>query len=203
VFINGLDLLSLKRQQLMSRLRSCWPPADHKDSHHESIKWKFSRIVLNTGIRPPKEVLSIKKEHVNLSNESRYFRLGKTDLLIPPKAVLVAKGKNGRPRVLPLNRSAQAVFKLLLADNTTGECLFLNRAGEPMKAIKKGFAAACVRAAISDLRPYDLRHTFATRLLERGVHQFVISTLLGHSTPASGFGQTLESLRDTLIPLGS
>ncbi|MDQ3821578.1 MAG: tyrosine-type recombinase/integrase [Acidobacteriota bacterium] len=39
-----------------------------------------------------------------------------------------------------------------------------------MKAIKKGFAAACIRAGIEDLRPYDLRHTFATRLLERGVH---------------------------------
>ncbi len=55
-------------------------------------------------------------------------------------------------------------------------------------AIKKGFAAACVRAGIEDLRAYDLRHTFATRLLERGVHHFVISALLGHSTPMTGFG---------------
>ena len=35
---------------------------------------------------------------------------------------------------------------------------------------------------------YDLRHTFATRLPERGVHHFVISALLGHSTPMTGFG---------------
>jgi integrase len=45
-----------------------------------------------------------------------------------------------------------------------------------------------VRAEIEDLRAYDLRHTFATRLLERGVHHFVISALLGHSTPMTGFG---------------
>ena len=32
----------------------------------------FCRIVLNTGIRPPKEVLAIKKEHVNLSDEAHY-----------------------------------------------------------------------------------------------------------------------------------
>jgi site-specific recombinase XerD len=57
-----------------------------------------------------------------------------------------------------------------------------------MKSIKKGFAAACERAKIEDLRPYDLRHTFATRLVERGVHHFVISALLGHSTPLTGFG---------------
>lgn len=57
-----------------------------------------------------------------------------------------------------------------------------------MKFIKKEFAAACVRAEIEDLRPYDLRHSFATRLLDRGVHQYVISALLGHAMPLTGFG---------------
>ncbi|HEX8844704.1 MAG TPA: tyrosine-type recombinase/integrase [Pyrinomonadaceae bacterium] len=57
-----------------------------------------------------------------------------------------------------------------------------------MKSIKKSFAAACKRAGIEDLRPYDLRHTFATRLEERYVHQHTISALLGHARPVSGFG---------------
>ncbi|HEY8224867.1 MAG TPA: tyrosine-type recombinase/integrase [Pyrinomonadaceae bacterium] len=148
----------------------------------------ITRIVLNTGIRTPKEVLAITKEHVNLGDEARYCKVEQGDVLIPPKAVLVAKGKDGKPRVLPLNRTALGVFKVLAADQTTGEWLFTNRDGEPVKAIKKGFAAACVRAGIEDLRAYDLRHTFATRLVERGVHHFVISALLGHSTPMTGFG---------------
>lgn len=148
----------------------------------------LSRIVLNTGIRPPKEVLDIKKDHVNLSDEPRYCKVERADVLVPPKAVLVAKGKDGNPRVLPLNRIAQNVFRILVEDNTTGDWLFINRDGQPMKAIKKGFAAACGRAKIEDLRPYDLRHTFATRLVEHGVHHFVISALLGHSTPLTGFG---------------
>ena len=147
-----------------------------------------SRIILNTGARPPKEVLSIKKEHVNLSDEARYYRVEKIDVLIPPRAVLIVKGKDGKPRVLPLNRTAQNVFTILVGDSTTGEWLFTNRNSEPMKAIKKGFAAACVRAGIDDLRPYDLRHSFATRLLDRGVHQYVISALLGHAMPVAGFG---------------
>lgn len=146
------------------------------------------RIVLNTGIRPPKEVLGIKKEHVNLSDEARYCRVEKADVLIPPRAVLIAKGKDGHPRVLPLNRIARNVFEILVADTTTSAWLFTNRDGEPMKAIKKGFSAACERAGLEDLRPYDLRHTFATRLVERGVHHFVISALLGHARPLSGFG---------------
>jgi integrase/recombinase XerD len=148
----------------------------------------ISRIILNTGIRPPKEVLSIKKEHINLSDEARYYKVGKIDVLIPPRAVLVAKGKDGKPRVLPLNGVAQNVFTILVGDSTTGEWLFTNRDGKPMKAIKKGFTAACVRAEIDDLRPYDLRHSFATRLLDRGVHQYVISALLGHAMPVTGFG---------------
>ncbi|HEV7844512.1 MAG TPA: site-specific integrase [Pyrinomonadaceae bacterium] len=110
------------------------------------------------------------------------------DVLIPPHAVLVARGKDGHPRILPLNVEAYNVFRVLVEDTTTGEWLFTNRYGNPMKAIKKGFIAACDRAEIDDLRPYDLRHTFATRLVERGVHPFVISALLGHATPLSGFG---------------
>ena len=148
----------------------------------------ISRIILNTGARPPKEVLGIKKEHVNLSDEARYFRVEKVDVLIPPRAVIIVKGKDGKPRVLPLNSVAYNVFTILVGDSTTGEWLFTNRDGEPMKAIKKGFAAACVRAGIDDLRPYDLRHSFATRLLDRGIHQYVISALLGHAMPVTGFG---------------
>src|SRR5260370_6824421 len=148
----------------------------------------ISRIVLNTGTRPPKEALAIRKEHVNLSEEGRYCKVEQGDVLVPPKAVLVAKGKDGKPRVLPLNLTAQKVFRVLLEASTTGEGLITNGKDEPIKGIKKGFGAACLRADIKDLRPYDLRHTFATRLLERGVHHYVISALLGHATPMTGFG---------------
>jgi integrase len=131
----------------------------------------ITRIVLNTGIRPPKEVLTMKKEHVNSGDVARYVTVDQRDVLLPSKSVLVAKGKDGKPRVVPLNLTAQNVFRILVEDSTTGEWLFTNRKGEPIKA-----------------RPYDLRHTFATRLVERGVHHFVISALLGHATPIAGFG---------------
>ena len=102
----------------------------------------FCRIVLNTGIRPPKEVLAIKKEHVNLSDEARYCRVDKIDVLLPPRAVMVAKGKDGRPRVLPLNGVALKVFEILVGDCAKGDWLFTNRDGEPMQSIKKGFTGA-------------------------------------------------------------
>ena len=71
-----------------------------------SSRGAFCRIVLNTGIRPPKEVLSLRKEHVNLSDDAHYCKIENADVLIPPRAVLVARGKDGRPRVLPLNTTA-------------------------------------------------------------------------------------------------
>ena len=57
---------------------------------------------------------------------------------------------------------------------------------ETLGSIKKDWQRACERAGIDNLRPYDLRHTFATRLVERYVPMAVISALLGHSMAHPG-----------------
>src|SRR5215203_4637733 len=41
---------------------------------------------------------------------------------------------------------------------------------------------ACKQAKISGLRFHDLRHTFATRLRAKGVHEMHVMALLGHTT---------------------
>lgn len=53
---------------------------------------------------------------------------------------------------------------------------------KPIQDVKKAFKTACSRAGIEDLRFHDLRHTFATRLIESGVDILTVSELLGHST---------------------
>jgi integrase len=154
------------------------------------------RLILNTGMRPPREILLAEKRHVNLSSKGVHYRFTERDgehlvgqhILIPPRAILVAHGKDESIRLVPLNNVAYKILEVLCDDWTTGDWLFVNRDGEPMESFKKGFAAGCGRAKIDDLRPYDLRHSFATRLQERYVHQYTISTLLGHSQPAGGFG---------------
>jgi integrase len=154
------------------------------------------KLLLNTGLRPPKEILLMEKAHINLSDKSMHYKFTERDgkhlvgqrVIVPPRAMLVVHGKDRSTRILPLNNPAYRLIEVLCSDVTTKDWLFLNREGTPMKSFKKGFAAACARAGIEDLRPYDLRHTFATRLQERYVHHYTISALLGHSQPVQGFG---------------
>src|SRR5580700_8094551 len=45
---------------------------------------------------------------------------------------------------------------------------------------RKWFEKSCAKAGIIDLRPHDLRHTFATRLRRNKVPLEDIAALLGH-----------------------
>jgi integrase len=48
--------------------------------------------------------------------------------------------------------------------------------------IKKGFVSACEDAGIEDFTFHDLRHTYASRLADKGVPQATIKELLGQRT---------------------
>lgn len=155
------------------------------------------RLILNTGLRPPKEIMLVEKSHVNLGDKSKHYRFTERDgghlvgqhIIIPPRAVLVAHGKDGSTRLVPLNKTAYDILTVLCSDHSTGHYLFANRDGTPIKKFKKGFSSACTRAGIENLRPYDLRGSFATRLAERYVPMDpIISSLLGHTRSSEGFG---------------
>lgn len=140
--------------------------------------------------------MKAEKAHINLTHKPKHYRYTNRDgehlegrhVIIPPRAFHVVHGKGGITRTIPLNDTAFNILTVLCSDETTGDYLFLNRDGKQQESIKKGFQAACARAGIENLRPYDLRGTFATRLVERGVHQYVISALMGHAMPEEGFG---------------
>lgn len=53
--------------------------------------------------------------------------------------------------------------------------------GHRVRSVKKGFAAASVRAGLSDITPHILRHTAASWMAEADVPMFDISRYLGHS----------------------
>jgi len=50
--------------------------------------------------------------------------------------------------------------------------------------MKTSFGAACRRAGITRLRFHDSRHTFGSRLVQKGVDIETVQSILGHSSTA-------------------
>jgi len=84
--------------------------------------------------------------------------------------------------VIPLNDSALGVLREMHASNGTSEWLFPNAKGSgPQRDVKKFWGRVCKAAGIRDLRVHDLRHIFASVMLEHGAPIAAIGTLLGHA----------------------
>jgi len=99
------------------------------------------------------------------------------------KLVRVEKTKSGKIRYVNTNSVLSKTLENLKAENGEGEFLFTNpETGLPLKDVKTAFKSACRRANIKNLRFHDLRHTFASRLVESGVDLITVKELLGHST---------------------
>ncbi len=65
--------------------------------------------------------------------------------------------------------------------------VFTNRMGKPYsvegQGYKRVFRSACKKAGIEDFRFHDLRHTFASYLVMRGVDFYTVQELMRHSSP--------------------
>ena len=101
--------------------------------------------------------------------------------------------KSGLPRSVPLTRRVEQMLSGLKQSCPKGEQrVFLHRQtgpkhGQPRKAKPfsrphRAFYSACDRAGITDFRIHDTRHTFASRLVMKGVPLLEVSKLLGHSS---------------------
>jgi len=123
-------------------------------------------VALNTGMRLG-EILGLKWNQIDFST----------------KKIRVEKTKSGKVRFIPINDVLfEELVKLRSKDNQS-TYLFINpETGKPLTTVKTAFKAACKRAGIKDLRFHDLRHTFGSRLVERGVDIITVKDLLGHST---------------------
>ncbi|MFX0211364.1 MAG: site-specific integrase, partial [Candidatus Hodarchaeota archaeon] len=119
---------------------------------------------LHTGMRRG-EILSLKWDQVNLSK----------------RIIRVEKTKSGKIRYIPINDVLFEELIKLKKQNGKSDYVFLYpRTKKPIADVKTAFNAAKEDAGIKDLRFHDLRHTFASRLVERGVDIITVMDLLGH-----------------------
>jgi site-specific recombinase XerD len=102
----------------------------------------------------------------------------------------VRRGKGNKARRVPLNGDVRQALQAYLAARPAFSTpfLFVSRTGSPLSArdVQRLVAELARKARIEGkVTPHILRHTFATRLLERGADVAAVAALLGHESIAT------------------
>ena len=102
------------------------------------------------------------------------------------RTVTVVRSKNGERRTIPVNQTVLAVLKeKSTLRSLRTELVFCSQVFTPMESghLRRSFRVALGKARIDDFHFHDLRHTFATRLVQAGVDLYKVQRLLGHKSP--------------------
>jgi len=98
--------------------------------------------------------------------------------------VRAAYAKNGESRSVPMNKVLTEVLQGVRMAALGSESVFCNVRGKPYRSFRTAFERAVQKAGLEDFTFHDLRHTFASRLVMRGVDLPTVKELLGHKTIA-------------------
>ena len=88
--------------------------------------------------------------------------------------------KSGHPHTIYLT---DRMVKILNAVGTKGksEYVFPSHTGKPYVSIFRSWNTARKKAGLDDLRIHDLRHSFASALINQGETLYAVQKLLGHT----------------------
>lgn len=105
------------------------------------------------------------------------------DLVRRTLYVRAAAAKSGKPRTIPLNYEVlgtlEAWKKQVAAESKA--LVFAGREGEKLTHVKRSWATVTKAAGLSNLRWHDLRHAFASKLVQAGVDLNIVRELMGHA----------------------
>lgn len=136
-------------------------------------EWLFDIVIVSceTGLRRGKLARLLKTE---LDFDSGWINL-------PQKT---SREKNARP-IKMTKVVRKFLLKVLERSGPKSLYLFTDEDGNPysLNRISVAFGRACKAAGISNLRLHDLRHDFATRLINAGSSLFQVQHQLAHSDP--------------------
>lgn len=102
------------------------------------------------------------------------------------RTVMVVRSKNGERRTIPVNETVLSVLKQKSkVRSLRTDVVFCSHVFTPMESghLRRAFRLALSKAQIDDFHFHDLRHTFATRLVQAGVDLYKVQRLLGHKSP--------------------
>lgn len=137
------------------------------DVEAEKLTANALKLLLLTGVRKM-ELFSLRWSEVDL----------------PCASIRLLHTKSGRSRVVVLNSLALALMNKIHAEAEAGcPYVFPARTGDGhLIDIRKPMKRAMLRAQLEDLRPHDLRRSFASLAVNAGVDIYQIKDLLGHSS---------------------
>lgn len=122
-------------------------------------------VALQTGLRKG-NILNLKWEQIDL--EFGFIE------------VLKQENKGKKIIKLPISSKLKESLESLPKQE---EYVFVNPdTGGPYVDIREGFNNACKKAGIKNFRFHDLRHTVATRLVEKGIDLRVVQEIMAHSS---------------------
>lgn len=129
---------------------------------HASPGWVKGSILfaLNTGMRRG-EVLALKWSSTDFKR----------------RVITVEHSKNGEKRTIPMSNTIFTLLRGIKVIDISNRVFPYSVA-----ALKDAFERTRGKAGLRDFRFHDLRHTFATRLVQNGVDIYRVKELLGHKT---------------------
>ncbi len=150
---NNKRMRFLEKEEIARLLTNCKP------------RLKFIVIVaLNTGMRKS-EILNLKWQDYDFNRGLLYLR----------------NTKSGEKREVPVNEQVKNAL-VSIPKNPKSDYIFSNKDGKPCQSVRKAFYNALRKAKITEFRFHDLRHTFASHLVQSGIDLNTVRELLGHAS---------------------
>jgi len=101
------------------------------------------------------------------------------------ETINVEHTKNGQPICIPMTQTAKnLLLELSKVKRIDTPYIFYTSAGKKLcnTLVSRWFRQASKRAGLEDFRFHDLRHHFASMLVQKGADLYTVQKLLGHQT---------------------
>lgn len=134
-----------------------------EESQSPMLRFIIPMLIL-TGARK-REVLDARWEHFDFDNRRWFIPITKT----------------GKPRHVPINDAVVTLLRRVKEQYQFGYVFANPETGKPFRSFFCSWNTARTKAGLQDVRIHDLRHTFASYLINGGRSLYEVQKILGHT----------------------